>query len=498
MNILYIPLDERPCNYKFPSLAVAGNSEIRLVVPPKEFLGQKKIPANLDNLWQFVEKEIVNCQYAVLSIDMLLYGGLVPSRIHFCSQQKVANYYDKLLRLKDLNPQIKIFGFQCIMRSPRYNSADEEPEYYGKYGKNLHRHAYLQDKKQRNFLTESEEKEWAEIFLPAEVKADYENRRAFNLNYNLKTLVALKKERLDFLVIPQDDSAEFGYTAEDQKTVLCEIAKENLEQKVRVYPGADEVGQTLVTRAYLQAHQKSPKVFTFFSSTLGPEIIPNYEDRPINESLKSHIEACGLTWEPNSQQADLILAYNTPGKFMQEAGEQTLKDATYNSFRNLLQFVLAIKKFMQEGKSVGICDSAFSNGGDVELLKYLQMYHLVENVSAYAGWNTNCNSLGTTLTSLVFNQNKTLGEQQKQIAYRLVEDIGYQSIVRKKVIEDQLIPQQVDPYNLGNKVELATFLVKKELEKFVQQQLDLPILIENVTLPWGRMFEVGLTISAEK
>lgn len=495
MNILYIPLDERPCNYKFPSLAVEGHGDVHLIVPPKELLGKKKIPANLDNLWEFVEREIVHCQYAVLSIDMLLYGGLVPSRVHSCSKIKTTTYHEKLADLKEINPQIQIYAFQCIMRSPRYNSSDEEPDYYEEYGKALHRHAYLEDKNQRNALTEVEIAELSETHLPKEVKEDYEGRRSFNLSYNLKTLDLLKKSQIDFLVIPQDDSAEFGYTAQDQKVVIRQVAKENLEEKVRVYPGADEVGQTLLTRAYLNYKKESPKVYPFFSSTLGPEIIPRYEDRPINESLKSHIEACGLTLENNSQQADFILAYNTPGKFMEEAGGQLEKDATYNSFRNLLQFTLAIKRFIEEGKPVGICDSAFSNGGDIELLKYLQMYHLLKKLFAYAGWNTNCNSLGTTLTSMVFNKTKEDDLREKQVAYRFIEDVGYQSIAREKVIREILMPIKADFYHLEENLPIVSIEINKELEEFIEMQMDFPsVKLVNINLPWKRMFEVDLEI----
>ncbi len=401
MKILYVPLDERPCNYKYPSLNVAGVKNISLIVPPKKLLGQKKKAAELTSLWNFVEAEIDSCDYAVLSLDMLLYGGLIPSRIHGNQQEIVDSCFDKISHLKEKNPNLKIFASQCIMRSPRYNSSDEEPDYYETYGKDLHRRAFLADKEKRETLSTKEKEEQEAIQIPNEVVADYETRRNFNLNYNMKALALIKEQKIDFLVIPQDDSAEFGYTAKDQNKVRQAMEELNVEKKVRIYPGADEVGQTLVTRAYLDYKGCSPKIYTFYSSTLGPQIIPDFEDRPLRESLKSHIEACGLTWTDNSQEARYILAYNTPGKVMVSASQQNKSDATYHTYRNLLTFTLEIQEYLKEEKYVGICDSAYSNGGDLKLLKYLKMYDLLEDIYAYAGWNTNCNSLGTALSALV-------------------------------------------------------------------------------------------------
>ena len=39
-----------------------------------------------------------------------------------------------------------------------------------------------------------------------------------------------------------------------------------------VYPGADEVGFTLLARAYNDYHQLTPKVYVHFASTFGPQI----------------------------------------------------------------------------------------------------------------------------------------------------------------------------------------------------------------------------------
>ena len=55
MKTLFIPLDERPCNYNFPLMIAQSNQQIELVEPDKSFLGHKKKPAQVEYFKQFME-----------------------------------------------------------------------------------------------------------------------------------------------------------------------------------------------------------------------------------------------------------------------------------------------------------------------------------------------------------------------------------------------------------------------------------------------------------
>lgn len=245
---------------------------------------------------------------------MLLYGGLLSSRLHHLTEDILEEHLDVLQELKTLNPHIKIYAFQCIMRCPQYNSSEEEPDYYEDYGYALFKKKYLEDKEERETLTSEEEIEKNSLHIPEEVIRDYEDRRLINCRMNSKTLELLENNVIDFLVIPQDDSSPFGYTAKDQKIILKEIKEKCLEFKVMVYPGADEVGMSLMTRAYNDYYQVHPKIYPFYASTLGPQVVPLYEDRPMFESLKSHILVTGARLVMDDSNANIVLAVNCPGK----------------------------------------------------------------------------------------------------------------------------------------------------------------------------------------
>lgn len=63
----------------------------------------------------------------------------------------------------------------------------------------------------------------------------------------------------------------------------------------------------------------------------------------------------------------------------------------------MLDFAYTIQEYIEQGYHVALCDSAFSNGGDIQLIEYLDELNLLDKLISYAGWNTNCNTLGTTL-----------------------------------------------------------------------------------------------------
>ena len=75
-KIVYLPLDERPCNYEFAKRIADCANGYELVRPDKELLGKKKIPASYENIDKFLFNNVKDSVACVLSLEMLLYGGI--------------------------------------------------------------------------------------------------------------------------------------------------------------------------------------------------------------------------------------------------------------------------------------------------------------------------------------------------------------------------------------------------------------------------------------
>ncbi|MCD7034605.1 DUF4127 family protein [Metabacillus sp. GX 13764] len=501
MKMLYLPLDERPCNTDVVERIAGSSKEISLLLPKREWLGRKKIAADQEQLWKWIEEEAQSADALILSLDMLIYGGLLPSRLHHLKEEAAERWTERLRSLRQAYPELPIYAFHLIMRTPKYSSSDEEPDYYEQWGREIFLRAYLMDKASREDLSEEEAEKLEEIQqqLPKEYIEDYETRRAFNASMNLQMLELAKEGVFTFLAIPQDDSAEFGYTAMDQQKAVRKRAELRLQQKVHMYPGADEAGATLLSRAYCEWKGIRPKIFPVWSSTLGPQLVPMYEDRPFAESLKAHVLAAGCELTDSEENADLVLAYNVPGRIMQESWEQDTRDITYSSFRNLVFFTDQIKSLLQKGKKVAAADAAFANGGDREWITMLDEEQFLDQLVSYKGWNTNCNTLGTTICQGVIALNGKGDKIKENLIYHLLDDYFYQAEIKMKMTEDFLPERGLDYFNLHDKADEVNKERDRQLLKHFRGTIlksfqDLEISKLETYAPWNRMFETGILV----
>ena len=367
-------------------------------------------------------------------------------------------------------PTLLIFASNLIMRTPHYDSSEEEPDYYANHGQQIFRWGWLSDRKNRDGLTPEETDELADLkaAIPEIYLQDYCDRRQKNLRINQKAIAFVQEGIIDFLSIPQDDSAPYGFTALDQQQVIQTIIQQRLQQKVHLYPGADEVGCTLLARAYLHLTQRTCHLYPLISSVCGEQMVPLYEDRPLGESLKSHILAAGAHISTEPEKADVVLAINSAGKVMQESWDQDKKDVTYSSYRNLRFFVDQIQQLCDSGKPIAIADVAFANGGETELIELLDDGELLDKILTYAGWNTNCNTLGTVIATAILGQNSdNLDAIAFNKIHHLLEDWAYQAIVRMETVHEFLPTVGASYYDFGT----ATSKIHAKIENPTHQGL---------------------------
>lgn len=495
MKIVYVPIDERPCNVDVVQRIVGVTDEVTLLTPPDHLYGYKKEAADQLGMREWVQR-VNDCDALVLSADMLCYGGLLPSRLHHMTDMDRDTFIEWIRTLRS-ETKAPLYVATMIMRTPKYSSDDEEPDYYGQFGAEIYRRAWLQDRDERDGLTMEEQDELANLneLIPTEYVVDYETRRAFNRSINEAMIQLVEEGVIKRLFIPQDDSAEYGYTSIDQTAVLQHIQERRVFTNVHMYPGADEVGATMVARAFLDKRGTKPRVYPIWSSVLGPTLIPMYEDRPFIESMYAHLDAIGLHLVETMEEADLVLAYNVPGRTMQESWDQDERDVTYTSFRHMRQFVTKIESALTQGKRVIVADSAYANGGDQELIMWLDELNLLEQLDSYKGWNTNGNTLGTTLAQGVFAQVGKRERIRENVLYHVLDDFVYQAKVRMKMTDVVLPKYGASYFDLGGHAvaisqerdRMMTEVARHVLRHSFQESWTF-----NTSAPWNRMFECRL------
>lgn len=496
-KIVYLPLDERPCNAKFAGMALENNPEYELVSPPESILGDKKTPADFEKIKAFLESESKNAYALVIAIDSLLYGGIVPSRLHRFSVETLLNRLSVISALKKENPSLKIYAFSLIMRCPSYSSSDEEPDYYETCGREIFLRGQAVHKYAEGLIDEEEYTKTVDSLdkiIGGENLADFLTRRKTNLSVLCSTLSMAGKE-IDKFIIPQDDSAPYGYTAIDQKKVKEYIAKNGLSN-VDIYPGADEVGMTLLSAVVNADKAQKPKICPVYPKEECKKLIPLFEDRAVEKSIASQIKNAGGILCEKEEEADILLFCNLPVGEMRFAFN--LGGESYEK-RDLEKFTLKMKDWFLKRKRIAAADIAYCNGGDAEWLKLIEKEVGIFNLSGYAGWNTSSNTLGTVIYQAVLHYHyKDTQSHFAFTALRVYEDVAYGGWIRKKMC-DSILPtmKDVDYSKADGKNGEVAKRVKEELENCVKEEF--PTVynryrIDECYMPWNRMFEVGLTV----
>ena len=505
-KIILIPLDERPCNYDFPQM-LTDETEYEVVVPPRDILGKKKIPGDMDKIWVWLIDHVKNCHAAVISIDTLLYSGIVPSRLHFFEFEKLILRLNNVKKLKEINPNIKIYAFSLIMRNPKYSSSDEEPDYYETCGHEIHRYGVINHLIELGVASDEDIEELKNIHntLKKEYLDDYLTRRKKNLEVNKRVVELAAEGIFDFVIIPQDDASLYGLTAKDQQVIRQRINDLNMNLKVYMYPDADAVANTLITRYINKSMDCIPLVYVKYASGTGQGVVPLYEDRIVSESIKYQVLAAGGLCVSSVAESDIVLLINIPSDNMKDHlsivkyKEGLSPSIEYDACRNVVEIIeFAHYVIHSLGKKVVIGDIAYANGGDPLLFSMIKQKGLLYKLSGYAGWNTSSNSLGTCIPMGMIHD--ICGDSKahlKFLALRYLEDIGFCVYVRRNVAKEAEALGMNYRKTDGQRGQAAQ-MVSEELKRFANDHLCIEgnkVVIEDCYLPWARMFEVGIRVN---
>ncbi|MEG0687626.1 MAG: DUF4127 family protein [Hungatella sp.] len=401
-KILFIPLDERPCNMVYPDY-IGKISGLELCMPPKRMLGEFKKAADVEAIWDWVFEHIGEASHAVLSMDMMLYGGIVPSRLHHLTDETCEKRIGLLKKMKEKAPDVQIYAFQLITRAPARDGSGEEPDYYEDYGYRIFRHGVIADRMDTGAASWEEMKEIEEIRqqVPEEYLKDFLERRKLNYRNHIRTIAEVECGVIDYLIIPLDDCREHGYAPAERRRLGARLAEKHLLNRVFLYPGADEIGCTLLARAINSRSKLIPKVYVDYSSLRGKLQIPSYEDRSIGETVCYHLLAAGCEEAEGSKEADFVLAVNPPTPFSLRLEKELItEELILESERNFPGFISRMKRYLREGILVGIADCAIPNGADRVLMEFLYEEKLLDRLAAFGAWNTSSNTLGTVVAHL--------------------------------------------------------------------------------------------------
>lgn len=496
-KIVMLPLDERPCNFDYPGMM--PKTDYELVLPPKDIMGDKKKAGDTEKIAQWLIDNVKDADAMIIALDTLIYGGIVPSRLHHNSAHELIERASVLKKLKEINPQMKIYAFELIMRCPTYSSDAEEPDYYEECGAEIFLSGKYMHLKKLGKLSKADAKDYKRVkkVVKKEYLDDFVARRKVNLEVLMHNLKYILDGTVDYFIVPQDDSNPYGFTAMDQLTVREFLKSNVLYLKTAMYPSADDTGLILLARAVANLNGINPKIYVKYASSKGGATIPCYEDRVVDETIKYHIMAADGIRVYSLTEADILLAVNIGSAMTEEFNSLDFVTA-YDIERNLGEFVAYIKYAKSLGKSVAIADIAYPNRSDVELTRLLYSENLMLEVDAYAGWNTSSNTTGTTLCqAILYLVGKDEKGNKSFLLHRYYEDIGYMAYARQYVAENILAGLGYNFYHVDGKSGKVAEIVKETIDKYMTENYpELANKVNEISInqPWERMFETDVKL----
>ena len=435
MKIAFLPIDNRPVCYTLAKDIAGIDREIEFFIPPRKLLGDLKRVADIEGLISWLEN-LPQIDSLILSLDTLVYGGLIPSRR---SKETLEELQTRLERIKPLLRNKNVYAFSSIMRISNNNYNEEEKEYWSEYGKKIFDYSFSGGVNRND--------------IPDEIIEDYLSTRKRNFTLN-KTYLNWQKEGLfNTLIFSKDDCAEKGFNVEEAKEL------ERLGGKTKT--GADEIPLALLARAI----KKEIKIYPEFLEPEYKNLISNYEDVSIEKSVSGQLELCGFKLS-SREEADVILIVNN---FKEKQGELVMGWNTQPFDRD----------FVPPNRPYCVADVRFANGGDNAFVEQLLNKLDLKNFYGYAGWNTSANTLGSLLCALKVKWNASQYDEnafKKFATTRLLDDWAYQANVRAQISEPTDIKQLMKPYE-NRLTDIFNYDLKNR----------------NYSYPWQRKFEIEVS-----
>lgn len=444
MRILLIPPDVRPQTLAHPvQLAQMAGAEIR--VPPPAALPRLNEPGDTALLGSWLRRETPQADALIVCLETLTLGGMIPARRVPDPLEDVLKRLGTLEEARRLNPGLRILAFGVIVRVAHDNDPLEEKPYYGEWGRELRAYSAAFDRHDRHGEADLPALEAAMASLPAEILRDWVSTRERNRTLHLAALDSVRAGVIEHLCLTLDDTTPYGLAAHDRRLLEARADELNVWPQVDIYPGADEVPVTLLTRLLREG---TPRVYVQYSGPLGAAAGLLYEDRRAGELVQAHLRASGCVQVDHRAEADFVLAVNTPGE--RQANVQPDYATVDTTARHLPAFVDFLRDALARGERVSLADIAYPNGAERRLWRLMQGLPLAR-LSGYAAWNTAGNTLGSAISmgALPVRDERARIEA---LYSRLVDDALYQAEVRAQVRAGLTDPS---PFDLGEQLPLA-------------------------------------------
>ena len=488
-NLLCLPADSRPVSWNLPRIAgEMGGYSVQM--PPVRWAGGRDVPCDINNVSKWLLSQLRKGVSAVfVSIDFLVFGGLVFSREPDTSFDNALKRLNILRRIKESYPQTPILAFQTI---PRDAVTVRDAESF---------------------------RLWKAMMEKGEYPKWFTEMRKRNLEVSDRLIEMAAEGVFHTLIFAKEDVSPVSPFLGELDMLRTKIKKKKLAKRVFIQTGTDEVLLLLLARYICEENGTAPRIYIHFSDSEFFQRIPQYENVPFRQTLRAQAAVIGARVVDKSQTCDFEIVPHFAGMKAEDIFLSQMRGKTRFSIDDaaVKRTIKTLKERLRSGAPVALLDCAFLNGADAALIKRLLAQKLFFRLFAYSGWNTFANRSGSLLAySSILNttlhrhtkpQPVLLRRRLQCLTEHLLHDCIYSSIVRGRMVK--LADTAGNVLKSGESKNALLLEMRNETAKIMVScagnymkpvwyappvffsELD----IENAYFPWGRIFEIDLRAS---
>lgn len=377
-SVLLVPLDGRPpCRQLIiDSGAMAG---IDIVTPPDELRDYYSQPGDTAGLRPWLQAHLAGQQAAILSIDQLLYGGLLAARENTATPAQIADLCDYLRALHAAHPDVPLYAFSILPRLTPQDGIDGYQE-----RRDLVRYSRLRGEQAAGLPVDTDELTRLEQAIPPASLARYLAHFAENRLLNEQLSLLAQDGVLHLLVLGQDDGERYSIPNIEKEALRTYLVGHGITaQQVCITHGADEIALSLLARWYNEQQGYTPRIYVDYDQPASATRTMPYMAVDNATTAAEKIALLGGTSVTSPDDADCTLLIAT------RDNEQDTLDARAATAQRLAAA-------LQAGQRLALVDlSKHFTAEETVLPLLLQEQAPLLNLTAYAGWNTASNAIGT-------------------------------------------------------------------------------------------------------
>ena len=503
-RVLLVPLDGRPpCKQFVIDLGFVG--EVEVVAEPHEIQDYYSQKGDTAAARRWLHEKLPTAQAAIISVDQLLYGGLLAARENSVTSADIQDLTDFFRSLKQFS--VPIYAFVVLPRLEPPDSIDgyHERRYIVEYSRLLGRQ-YAGQSIDEERLHELKGK------ISAASLEKYRERFTESLEL-IKSLCNLASEgALTRLIIGRDDGEPYGFPNIEQSMLEDYLKSKGIDDKqVFITSGADEIAFTLL--GAWCCRRNPPRIFADYADKDAPRRVMPYMAINLKTCVEEKIAMLGGEKVSSPADADFTLLVSA-------------SDGNRPSMDNRRKTIEDLQKKLDAGLQVAVVDLSKHFSADETLFPLMVRCDFpVNQLIAYAGWNTASNSIGTAVAqgAVFSNQRRQkngdelialYGENVRLLNNRFLEDSLYLKNVIAVVNEAMKKVGQKNPADLDleHNYRFVNHMMRQAMGSYIQTYRNSPAfrcpfvvncgenarifrldgLNADMGYPWPRTFEIYL------